>query len=117
SRLSSLGNVSELTPPSIRALGGDYGFPKTNNPECILVEHTSVNPVHPVHIGQARNTVLGDAVAKMLRARGHKVDVHFYVNDVGRQSAILAYGYRKLKQPKPDTKQDIFLDSIYIITT
>jgi arginyl-tRNA synthetase len=109
--------VNELTLTSIRALGGNYGFPKTNSPESILVEHTSVNPVHPVHIGQARNTVLGDAVARMLRARGHKVDVHFYVNDAGRQSAILAYGYKKLGQPKPDMKQDIFLGRIYSITS
>ncbi|MBS7623563.1 arginine--tRNA ligase [Candidatus Bathyarchaeota archaeon] len=109
--------VNELTLTSIRALGCDYGFPKTNKPERILVEHTSVNPIHPVHIGQARNTVLGDAVARMLRARGHNVDVHFYVNDAGRQSAILAYGYRKLGQPKPDIKQDIFLGQIYSITS
>jgi len=109
--------VSELTLSSIRTLKEGYGFPKTDEPEKILVEHSSVNPVHPVHIGQARNTVLGDAAASLLKARGHEVDVHFYVNDAGRQSAVVAYGYKRLGQPKPSTKPDLFLGQIYSITS
>lgn len=109
--------VSELTLDSIKTLKNEYGFPKTGRPEKILVEHSSVNPVHPVHIGQARNTALGDAAARLLKARGHEVGVHFYVNDAGRQSAVAAYGYAGLGQPKPSVKPDLFLGQIYSITS
>ena len=109
--------ASELTLSSIMTLKSEYGFPKVARPEKVLVEHSSVNPVHPVHIGQARNTALGDATARLLKARGHEVEVHFYVNDAGRQSAIVAYGYSKLGQPKPTTKPDLYLGQIYSVTS
>ena len=50
---------SGLTLNSIKELDMDYGYVKTNEPKKILLEHTSVNPVHPIHIGQARNPMLG----------------------------------------------------------
>jgi len=66
-------NFSALTLESARRLDKEYGFVKTGMPKKVIVEHTSVNPVHPIHIGQARNPILGDALARILRARGHEV--------------------------------------------
>jgi arginyl-tRNA synthetase len=63
---------SELTLDSVKKLGFDYGFVKTEEPKKIIVEHTSVNPLHPIHIGQARNPMLGDALARILQYRGHE---------------------------------------------
>ncbi len=108
---------SALTLESIRQLGKDYGFPKTDAPKKIIVEHTSVNPLHPIHIGQARNPILGDSLARILRLRGHNVSTHYYVDDVGRQSSVIAYGYAKLGKPKPDEKVDHFIGKIYTITS
>ena len=70
---------SALTLESIRKLDTGYGFIKTEKPIRIIVEHTSVNPLHPIHIGQARNPILGDAVARLLKSRGHTVRSHYYV--------------------------------------
>jgi arginyl-tRNA synthetase len=109
--------VNELTLHSIRTLRDNYGFPRTETPEEILLEHSSINPVHSIHIGQARNSILGDAIARILRARGHKVEVHFYVNDAGRQSAIVAYGYQKLGQPEVRAKPDRYIGEVYSITS
>jgi len=111
------GKVNELTLHSVRALKDDYGFPKTGKPEEILVEHSSINPVHAIHIGQARNSFLGDAISRILMARGHKVQAHFYINDAGRQSATVAYGYRKLGQPTPRIKPDHYLGQVYSVTS
>ena len=108
---------SALTINSIRHFDTKYGFVKTDKPLKIIVEHTSANPLHPMHIGQARNPILGDAIARLLNSRGHNVLRHFYVDDVGRQSAVLAYGYEKLGTPKPDEKPDHFLGKIYTITS
>jgi arginyl-tRNA synthetase len=108
---------SSLTLESIKKLKYNYGFVKTAKPQKIIVEHTSVNPLHPIHIGQARNPMLGDALARILECRGHTVSRHYYIDDVGRQSSVLAYGYGKLDRPKPTEKADLFMGKIYTVTS
>ncbi|MGO8807473.1 MAG: arginine--tRNA ligase [Candidatus Bathyarchaeia archaeon] len=108
---------SALTLESIKEFKFEYGFVKTSQPTKIIVEHTSVNPLHPIHIGQARNPMLGDALARILESRGHKVSRHYYIDDVGRQSSVVAYGYDKLGRPKPTEKPDLFVGKIYTVTS
>jgi len=108
---------SALVIQSVRQFDKDYGFVKVEKPLKIIVEHTSVNPLHPIHIGQARNPMLGDAVANMFKAMGHRVFRHYYIDDVGRQTAVIAYGYKKLGKPKPEGKPDHFIGRIYTITS
>ncbi|MFB6197155.1 MAG: arginine--tRNA ligase, partial [Halobacteriaceae archaeon] len=47
------------------ARNDDYGE-LPNKDESIVVEHTSANPTGPVHVGRARNPILGDALARIL---------------------------------------------------
>ena len=108
---------SASTIESIKRLKFDYGFVKTDAPKKIIVEHTSVNPLHPIHIGQARNPMIGDALARILECRGHEVSRHYYIDDVGRQSSVVAYGYSKLNRPKPTEKPDLFVGKIYTVTS
>ncbi|MEM4505353.1 MAG: arginine--tRNA ligase [Candidatus Bathyarchaeia archaeon] len=108
---------SAIVIESARQLNENYGLIKVEKPQRIIVEHTSVNPVHPIHVGQARNPMLGDSIARLLSSRGHVVSRHYYVDDVGRQTAVLAYGYNKLGRPKPAEKPDHFLGKIYTITS
>ncbi len=106
-----------LTLGSIKEFNSNYGFVKTEDPKKIIVEHTSVNPLHPIHIGQARNPTLGDTLARILQFRGHEVSRHYYIDDVGRQSSVVAYGYAKLGKPKPTEKPDLFVGKIYTVTS
>jgi arginyl-tRNA synthetase len=106
-----------LTLGSIKELNTDFGFVKIDNPQKIIVEHTSVNPLHPIHIGQARNPTIGDTLARILKLRGHNVSRHYYIDDVGRQSSVVAYGYAKLGRPKPTEKSDLFVGKIYTVTS
>jgi arginyl-tRNA synthetase len=108
---------SRLTIESVIKLDADYGYIKTSEPKQILLEHTSVNPIHPIHIGQARNPMLGDALSRILLKHGHNVSRHYYVDDVGRQTAVIAYGYSKLGKPKPKGKPDRFIGGIYAVTS
>ncbi len=108
---------SSLTLKSVKQLKFEYGFVKASKPAKIIVEHTSVNPLHPIHIGQARNPMLGDALARILECRGHTVSRHYYIDDVGRQSSVVAYGYEKLGRPKPTEKPDLFVGKIYTVTS
>lgn len=113
----NLADFSRLTLESARALDTEYGYVRAEKPRKIVVEHTSVNPIHPIHIGQARNPVLGDALARILKARRNTVFRHYYIDDVGRQTAAIAYGYEKLGKPKPKGKPDHFIGVIYTITS
>jgi arginyl-tRNA synthetase len=108
---------SALTIESANQLDLAYGFVKTEKPLKIIVEHTSANPLHPIHIGHARNPMLGDTIARLLSARGHNVSRHYYIDDVGRQSSVVAYGYLKLGKPKPEGKPDQYIGQVYTITS
>ncbi len=57
----------------------------------VTIEHTSVNPNASPHIGRARNAMIGDASVRLLRYLGCDVKVHYFVNDIGKQIALLAY--------------------------
>jgi arginyl-tRNA synthetase len=107
---------SQLTIEAIKTQNKNYGYIKTKNPTKIIVEHTSVNPLHPIHIGQARNPIIGDTLACILKLRGHNISTHYYIDDVGRQSSVVAYGYQKLGKPKPTEKSDLFVGKIYTVT-
>jgi arginyl-tRNA synthetase len=61
--------------------------------ERVVVEHTSANPTGPVHVGRARNPIIGDAVANLLEYAGYDVSRHYYVNDAGRQMAVFTWAY------------------------
>jgi arginyl-tRNA synthetase len=106
-----------LTIDSAIQLDAEYGFVKTDRPQKIIVEHTSANPAHPIHIGTARNPMLGDTIARLLQTKGHTVYRHFYFDDVGRQTSVMAYGYDRLGRPETDGKPDHFLGKIYTVTS
>ncbi len=99
---------------SIRDLGPAYGEVKAESVEKIIVEHTSANPIHPLHVGHLRNSILGDSLARLLRARGHSVKRHFYIDDVGLQVAYAAYGYR-IAGDLASGKPDHFIGDIYVV--
>ena len=58
----------------------------------VNVEHTSTNPTGPIHVGRARNPIIGDTLARCLRRCGHEVTTEYYVNDVGKQVVVLTWG-------------------------
>jgi arginyl-tRNA synthetase len=70
--------------------------PRTPRPLRVVVEHTSANPIHPLHMGHARNSSLGDSLSRLLSARGHVVNRRFYVNDAGLQAAYAVLGFKIL---------------------
>lgn len=80
----------------------------------IIVEHTSANPIHPLHIGTARNSVLGDSIARIYRFIGYEVETRFYVNDVGKQVAYLVYAYSRIRNKVSISgKPDHWFGSLY----
>ena len=73
----------------------------------VVIEHTSANPTGPVHVGRARNPIIGDALARILDFAGYDVDTHYYVNDAGRQMAVFAWAYETFDESDlPDPERD-----------
>lgn len=67
----------------------------------IIVEHTNINPNKAAHIGHLRNAVLGDTFVRMLRARGHRVEVQNYIDNTGVQVADVVAGFHFLEKKTP----------------
>ena len=70
---------------------GDFGRGAPSG-KRVLIEHTSANATGPFHMGRARNPIIGDTLARLLHYAGDEVATEYYVNDMGRQAATLAYG-------------------------
>jgi len=81
-----------LTDTLAAAADPEYGR-LPDRDESVVVEHTSANPTGPVHVGRARNPIVGDALASLLSYAGYDVDRHYYVNDAGRQVAVFTWAY------------------------
>ena len=69
----------------IAAEGKDYGRVDVGHGAKCMVEFVSANPTGPMHMGNARGGVLGDALASILDRAGYNVWREFYVNDAGNQ--------------------------------
>ena len=86
----------------IHRLGQAYGRSDAGQGQRVLVEYVSANPTGPMHIGNARGGVLGDALSAVLEAAGYQVSREFYINDAGNQvnkyAASLEARYLQLYQ-------------------
>jgi len=71
-------------------LGPQYGRGASAG-GSVCVEHTSANPTGPFHIGRVRNAIIGDSLARVVRAAGAPVTTQYYVDDMGRQSAMITW--------------------------
>jgi len=74
----------------IEQLGSEYGRSDKGKGVTVNIEYVSANPTGPMHMGHCRGAVVGDALADLLEAVGHKVIREYYVNDAGSQVDTLA---------------------------
>ncbi|MDR0778246.1 MAG: arginine--tRNA ligase, partial [Methanomassiliicoccaceae archaeon] len=79
-----------------------YGYLPSKG-KSLNLEHTSTNPTGPIHVGRARNPIIGDTLARCLKRCGYDVTTEYYVNDVGKQVVILTWGVNNI--PKEDVEK------------
>ena len=65
--------------------GNAFGTSEMGSGIKVNVEYVSANPTGPLHIGHARGTVFGDALASLLEKVGYEVCREYYINDAGAQ--------------------------------
>lgn len=75
---------------SALSLGDEFGRNNVGKGVRVMLEFVSANPTGPLHVGHGRSAAYGAALAAVMRASGFNVHTEYYVNDAGRQMAILA---------------------------
>jgi len=103
--------VSEALKEAVKP--GYGAFPKKGI--RVVLEHTSANPNGPLHVGHIRNSIIGDTLARVFRKAGYGLEVQYYVNDMGRQIAIVVWGFDNLESARQDgEKEDAHIARVYI---
>jgi arginyl-tRNA synthetase len=86
---------AEAVLSSVGSMGQAYGRSPAKTTR-ILLEHTSVNPTGPIHVGRGRNPIYGDSLARILSMAGYPVTREYLVNDVGKQMVVQYWATRNL---------------------
>ncbi len=97
----------------VRVLLERENFGNLNNKGKVILEHTSANPDGPLHIGHIRNSVIGDTLARILKRAGFEVETQYYINDMGRQIAVVVWGLSNFKFDETK-KKDHAIAEVYI---
>ena len=77
-----------------------FGSVNVGDDSSITIEHTSVNPNKPLHIGHIRNIVIGDTISRILKQANYTVHVLNYIDDSGLQVADILVGFTHLGFPE-----------------
>ena len=85
-----------------------YGSSGIGKGQKMLIEHTSINPNASPHVGRARNALIGDSLTRLFKFQGYKTEVHYYVNDIGKQIAMLVLGAKS--KPTFDSLLDTYVE-------
>ncbi|MCJ7444276.1 MAG: arginine--tRNA ligase [Methanotrichaceae archaeon] len=80
--------------------------------EKVIVEHTSANPDGPLHVGHIRNSVIGDTLVRILHRAGCTIEAQYYINDMGRQEAMVVWGADHFRLE--NIKNDHAIAQVYI---
>lgn len=104
---------SYLNETMLKVLIERENFGSLNNKGKVILEHTSANPDGPLHIGHIRNSVIGDTLARILKRAGYDVETQYYINDMGRQIAVVVWGLMNFKFDT-SKKKDHAIADVYI---
>ena len=81
--------------------GRGWGRARAATGERIDIEFVSANPTGPITVASGHNAILGDSVARLLEAVGHRVTREYYVNDRGNQVRTFAASVRAAAEGRP----------------
>ncbi|MHB8491504.1 MAG: arginine--tRNA ligase [Solirubrobacteraceae bacterium] len=75
----------------LAALHGDprMGVAQVPHPERVVIDYSSPNVAKEMHVGHLRSTIIGDAIARLLRFVGHEVIPQNHVGDWGTPFGML----------------------------
>src|SRR5439155_7376803 len=71
------------------------GVEKAGKSLTFVIDYSSPNVAKPMHIGHIRSTIIGDALARVLRALAYDVIADNHIGDWGTQFGKLIVAYRR----------------------
>lgn len=87
-----------------------YGHSDIGKKKRVLIEFVSANPTGPLHIGHGRCAAFGDTLSNILSVTGYNVHNEYYINDAGRQMALLGESilarYKQIFAPETSFPED-----------
>ncbi len=86
---------------------GSWGKSTEGRDKTIVVEYFQLNIAKQPHVGHLRSAVIGDALKRILHARGYKTVSDTHVGDWGTQFGILLYAYKKAIENNKDLEENI----------
>ena len=93
------------------------GMPKG---ERVMVEYAQPNTHHSFHIGHARNTMLGESLARIVQFAGYETIRASYPGDIGLGVITVVWAYDKFykgKEPQGVHERGQWLANIYVEAT
>jgi arginyl-tRNA synthetase len=72
-----------------RALAASPLIEPASEPQNVVVDYSSPNLAKEMHVGHLRSTIIGDAMARVFEALGHRVIRQNHVGDWGTQFGML----------------------------
>jgi len=62
--------------------------------KTVVVDYSSPNVAKPMHVGHIRSTVIGDSLARIFTALGHRVIRDNHLGDWGSQFGMILWGWK-----------------------
>ena len=87
-------NITVTSGALERALAGlasdpRRGIPRAANPETVVIDYSAPNVAKELHVGHLRSTIIGDCLARVLEAMGHRVVRQNHLGDWGTPFGML----------------------------
>ena len=106
--------LSQALQAQLNPAAGDVVYSGTPETTKVLVEYSQPNTHKELHIGHARNAVLGDTLCNLFRYVGHTVHAENYHGDEGNHVAkCIWYMDKHNFRPAPDENKGTWLGLIY----
>lgn len=78
-----------------------------DTPRTYVIDYSAPNVAKPMHVGHIRSTVIGDALARILRFLGHRVISDNHLGDWGTQFGMIIYGYKNFVDESAFVQQPV----------
>ncbi len=76
-------------------LAGEFpGIAPPRQPHTVVIDFSSPNVAKPMHVGHIRSTVIGDSLARIFEALGHRVVRDNHLGDWGSQFGMILWGWK-----------------------
>ncbi len=70
------------------------GVSPPETPKTVVIDYSSPNVAKPMHVGHVRSTVIGDSLARLFTALGHRVIRDNHLGDWGSQFGMILWGWK-----------------------